>query len=161
MLPHAHLRYYAASLLRHVLSPTITTRRDGMPLPRASGVGRKLLLLGLTLAVLSLLSGCAVLPQTTVIPKTDAARKIQDLYVLTFWLAVLVFIGVQGGLVYIMWRYRARPGHELPPQTHGNTVLEIGWTIAPAVVLVVLAVPTIRTIFELEIPPVASAQGGP
>lgn len=132
-----------------------------MPLPRASGVGRKLLLLGLAVAVLSLLSGCAVVPQTTVIPKTDAARKIQDLYVLTFWLAVLVFIGTQGGLIYILWRYRARPGHELPPQTHGNTVLEIGWTIAPAVVLVVLAVPTIRTIFELEIPPTVSAQGGP
>jgi cytochrome c oxidase subunit 2 len=120
-----------------------------------------LLLLGLGVAVLFLLSGCAVVPQTTVIPKTDAARKIQDLYVLTFWLAVLVFIGVQGGLVYIMWRYRARPGHDLPEQVHGNTMLEIGWTIAPAVVLVVLAVPTIRTLFELEIPPVASANGGP
>jgi len=133
-----------------------------MPLPRASGVGRKLLLLGLAVVALSLLSGCAaVVPQTTVIPKTDAARKIQDLYVLTFWLATLVFIGTQGGLVYILWRYRARPGNELPPQTHGNTVLEIGWTILPAVVLVVLAVPTIRTIFELETPPTVSAAGGP
>ena len=117
-----------------------------MPLP--SGIRRQdrsYSCLALACAALSLLSGCAVVPQTTVIPKTDAARKIQDLYVLIFWLAVLVFIGVQGGLVYIMWRYRARPGHEFPPQTHGNTTLEIGWTILPAVMLVVMAVPTIRT----------------
>ena len=133
-----------------------------MPFPRASGVGRKLLFLGLGLVLLSLLSGCAaVVPQTTVMPKTDAARKIQDLYVLVFWLSVIVFIAVQGGLLYILWRYRSRPGHDLPPQTHGNTVLEVGWTIAPAIVLVIMAVPTIRTIFELETPPTVSANGSP
>jgi cytochrome c oxidase subunit 2 len=112
-------------------------------------------------ALLSLLSGCAaVVPQTTVMPKTDAARKIQDLYVLVFWLSVIVFIATQGGLLYILWRYRSRPGHDLPPQTHGNTVLEVGWTIAPAIVLVIMAVPTIRTIFELETPPTVSANNG-
>jgi cytochrome c oxidase subunit 2 len=60
-----------------------------------------------------------------------------------------------------MWRFRSRPGHELPEQTHGNTTLEIGWTIAPAVILVIMAVPTIRTIFELESAPtgVALANG--
>jgi cytochrome c oxidase subunit 2 len=132
-----------------------------MPLPRASGVGRKPLPLGLGLVVLSFLSGCAFTPQTTVMPKTEAARQIQDLYVLVFWLAVLVFIGTQGGLLYILWRFRARPGQELPQQTHGNTVLEVGWTIAPAIVLVIMAVPTIRTIFALETPPTVSANGGP
>ena len=94
-------------------------------------------------------------------PKTEAARKIQDLYVLVFWLAVVVFIGTQGGLLWVLWRFRARPGHELPEQTHGNTTLEIGWTIAPAVILVIMAVPTIQTIFDLECPPPASPDGSP
>jgi cytochrome c oxidase subunit 2 len=132
-----------------------------MPFPRASGPGRKLILLGLGVALLSLLSGCANVPQTTVLPKTEAAEKIQSLYVLIFWLAVAVFIFVQGGLLWVLWRFRARPGHELPEQTHGNTTLEIGWTIAPAVILVVMAVPTIRTVFELESPPPAQASGLP
>jgi cytochrome c oxidase subunit II len=132
-----------------------------MPFPRASGLGRKLILLSLGVAFPALLSGCANVPHTTVLPKTDAARMIQDLYVLIFWLAVVVFIGVQGGLLYVLWRFRARPGHELPEQTHGNTTLEIGWTIAPAVILVIMAVPTIQTIFALESAPPPSPDGGP
>ena len=132
-----------------------------MPFPRASGLGRTLILVGLGVALMALLSGCAVVPHTTVIPKTDAARKIQDLYVLVFWLAVIVFVGVQGGLLYVMWRFRARPGHELPEQVHGNTTLEIGWTIAPAVILVIIAVPTIQTIFALEGDPPPSPDGSP
>jgi cytochrome c oxidase subunit 2 len=136
-----------------------------MPFSRASGLGRTLarrsILLGLGVALLALLSGCAEVPHTTVIPKTDSGRMIQDLYVLVFWLAVIVFIGVQGGLIYVLWRFRARPGHELPEQIHGNTTLEVGWTIAPAVILVIMAVPTIRTIFALESAPPASPDGNP
>jgi cytochrome c oxidase subunit II len=132
-----------------------------MPFPRASGLGRQLLPFSLGVALMALLSGCANVPQTTVLPKTEAARMIQDLYVLIFWLAVIVFIGVQGGLVYMLWRFRERPGHELPEQTHGNTTLEIGWTIAPAVILVIMAVPTIQTIFALEGEPPPSPDGNP
>lgn len=132
-----------------------------MPFPRASGRKQTLILLSLGVAVPLLLSGCANVPQTTVLPKTEAARSIQSLYELVFWLAVVVFVGVQGAILYVVWRFRARPGHELPDQTHGNTVLEIGWTIAPAVILVIMAVPTIRTVFELESPPPALAAGLP
>jgi cytochrome c oxidase subunit 2 len=127
-----------------------------MPLPTPR---RKLILLGLAVALLGLLAGCANVPHSTVLPKTDAARKIQDLYVFVFWLSVVVFIGVQGGLLWVLWRFRARPGHELPEQTHGNTTLEIGWTIAPAVILVLMAVPTIQTIFALETDPEVSPDG--
>jgi cytochrome c oxidase subunit 2 len=106
-----------------------------------------------------LASACANVPQTSVLPKTEAAREIQWLYELIFWLAVIVFIGVQGALLYIMWRFRYREGHPLPEQVHGNTALEIGWTIAPAVVLVIMAVPTIRSIFALETPATTSPDG--
>ena len=59
-----------------------------------------------------------------------------------FWVAVGVFVVVQGGILYIALRYRHRKGRErMPKQTHGNTRLEIGWTIAPAVVLAVVMVP--------------------
>ena len=130
-----------------------------MPPPRASGVVRRLLVGASLLSLMLLASACANVPQTTVLPKTEAAREIQWLYEIIFWLAVVVFIGVQGALLYIMWRFRYREGHALPDQVHGNTALEIGWTIAPAVILVIMAVPTIRTIFALETPATSSPDG--
>ena len=130
-----------------------------MPLPRASGVASRLFVGVGLLSLMLLASACANVPQTTVLPKTEAAREIQWLYELIFWLAVVVFIGVQGALLYVMWRFRFREGHALPDQVHGNTVLEVSWTILPAVVLVVMAVPTIRTIFALETPPTTSPDG--
>src|SRR5439155_1233225 len=42
---------------------------------------------------------------------------------------------------------RQREGGPPPKPTHGHTLLEIGWTLAPAVILVFVAVPTVRTIF--------------
>ncbi|MDP8924206.1 MAG: cytochrome c oxidase subunit II [Chloroflexota bacterium] len=131
-----------------------------MPLPRASGVACRLLIGVSLLSLMLLASACANVPQSSVLPKTEAAREIHWLYELIFWLAVIVFVGVQGALLYIMWRYRYREGHALPDQVHGNTALEIGWTIAPAVVLVIMAVPTIRTIFALETPATTSPGGG-
>src|SRR3989449_7869640 len=44
-------------------------------------------------------------------------------------------------------RFRHREGRPAPKPTHGHTVLEIAWTLAPAVILVFVAVPTVRTIF--------------
>ena len=128
-----------------------------MPFGRASARARYLLS-GLSLAAVWLAAGCAppqVAPQTSVFPATEAARMIHDLYVWIFWMSVLVFIGVQGGLLYIVWRFRYRQGHALPEQVHGNTRMEIMWTILPAIILVMIAFPTIFTVFSLDRDPAA------
>jgi cytochrome c oxidase subunit 2 len=52
-----------------------------------------------------------------------------------------------------MLRFRRRKGAPEPKQVHGNTTLEILWTIIPAVVLVFIAVPTVRTIFRTQAKP--------
>jgi cytochrome c oxidase subunit 2 len=83
---------------------------------------------------------------------------IQDLYVLIFWMAVVVFVGVEGYLLYAIIRYRRRSPDELPSQTHGNTRLEIAWTIIPSLVLLVIAVPTINTIFAADAVPQNATQ---
>jgi cytochrome c oxidase subunit 2 len=83
---------------------------------------------------------------------------IQNLYVLIFWMAVVVFVGVEGFLLYTIVRYRRRSPDELPSQTHGNTRLEIAWTIIPALVLLVIAVPTIGTIFAADAVPENATQ---
>lgn len=111
----------------------------------------------LALAALAL-AGCTPAPscppqichQTTVFPQSDFAHRIQDLYVLLFWLSVVVCVLVEGALVYALIRFRSRPTDATrPAQIHGNTLLEIGWTIAPAIVLVIITVPTLQLIFEM------------
>jgi cytochrome c oxidase subunit 2 len=82
---------------------------------------------------------------------------IVQLYILIFWMAAAVFIGVEGFLVYSVVKFRRRREGELPSQTHGNTRLEVAWTVIPALILLVIAVPTISTIFASDaIPPSAS-----
>lgn len=62
-------------------------------------------------------------------------------------IAAAVFVVVEALLLYSVWRYRERPGDDgaLPTQTHGNTAIEIAWTIAPALVLAIVFVSTVRT----------------
>ncbi len=98
---------------------------------------------------LLLLSACADSPQDSLEPAGDWARKIDTLFDASFVLAVIVFVIVEGLLVFALVRFRNREGNERPRQIHGSTPLEIGWTILPAVLLAALAVPTVATIFDL------------
>ena len=88
-------------------------------------------------------------PQTTLKPEGPVGRKIDSLFHLTFWIAAGVFVLVEFGVVYLIWRYRHRDDRPEPVQVHGNTRLEITWTVLPAVLLLFVAVPTFRTIFQL------------
>ena len=90
----------------------------------------------------------ATYPQSTLIPKGDFAEMVDKLFMTTFWWALAVFILVEGVLVYAIWKFRGRPGDAAPAQTHGNTALEIVWTIIPAAILAFIAVPTVRTIWR-------------
>lgn len=84
-------------------------------------------------------------------PAGPIAEDIGGLWTLVFWVAVGVFFLVEGAILYAMVRFRERKGDTEPPvQTHGNTPLEIGWTIAPALILAVLAVPTLSGIWALS-----------
>jgi|SRR5450432_25863 len=66
------------------------------------------------------------------------------------YLGILVFILVEGLLVVILMKFRDREGNREAQQIHGNTTLEVGWTLVPAVILAFIAVPTIKTIFETQ-----------
>ena len=87
-------------------------------------------------------------PQSTFDAAGPVAKSQLDLFYIIFWAAVFVFVVVGGVLLYATIRFRRRPEQEIPVQTHGNTRLEIAWTIAPAIVLAVIAVPTVITIFD-------------
>ncbi len=96
--------------------------------------------------------------QSTLEPKGPYAQELKNLFVPVFWVAVGVFVIVEGLIVWISIRYRHRKGKDrMPAQIHGNTRLEIGWTIAPALILAGVMVPTIATIWDLARKPPADA----
>lgn len=108
-------------------------------------------------------AGCTQLanpaaPQTTVFPSSDYGSMIQRLYELIFWMAVVVFLGVEGFLLYTIVRYRRRREDELPLQTHGNLRVEVAWTVLPSIVLLVIAIPSISTIFASDAIPGTASQ---
>jgi cytochrome c oxidase subunit II len=107
------------------------------------------------LGVLALSAGLASLagaqyPNTTFNPTTEVNEETTKLWnSLLFW-ATIVFILTQVGILYIVFRYRAKPNSPQPTHVHGNTALEIAWTAIPAVILAFIAVPTVKTIFMTQ-----------
>ena len=107
--------------------------------------------LGVALSILliALLAACTPSHgQSTFDTVGPVARSQLVLFYWIFWAAVFVFVTVVGALLYIVIRYRRKPGDGDPPQVHGHKPLEIAWTVLPAIVLAVVAVPTITTIFD-------------
>ncbi|MBA3328268.1 MAG: cytochrome c oxidase subunit II [Solirubrobacterales bacterium] len=86
------------------------------------------------------------------------ADDIDSLYKLVLAVAVVVFVGVEGALLYSLIKFKARKG-AVAAQIRGNTNLEIGWTVGAAVVLVVLAVVTFVKLDEIRTPPNSDAGG--
>ena len=102
--------------------------------------------------VLLALAACAEdAPLDTLEPKGQYARDIDNLVNPVFIIAGIVFVAVQGGVLFMWWRFRRRKGDDaLPSQTHGNFKLEIGWTILPALLLAGVAVASVLTLLDLE-----------
>jgi cytochrome c oxidase subunit 2 len=105
------------------------------------------------------LAACGVdqYPNTTFAPHTEFGREIDHIWNILLYLGIAVFILVEALLVYTIIRYRHREGGPDPEHVHGNTALEITWTAIPAVILALIAVPTVKTIFSTQAKAEASA----
>ncbi len=124
------------------------------PLRSVTGRTRATLLLCLLAAGLAVLAACTPShDQSTFDPAGPIAARQADLFIFIFWLAVAVFILVEGGLIYAVIKYRKRRDGEMPKQVHGNTRLEITWTIIPAFILLAIAIPTVKAIYENDAVP--------
>jgi len=92
-------------------------------------------------------------PQSTFDSHGPVAARQMELFYVIFWAALMVFVAVAGVLIYTVIRFRRRPGQPDPKAVHGNTKLEIAWTVAPAIVLAIIAVPTVINQFYISAPP--------
>jgi cytochrome c oxidase subunit 2 len=86
------------------------------------------------------------------------ANQIDSLWKILLYMAAFVFVVVEGALVYSLYRFRAKRG-AVAAQIHGNTRLEIGWTVAAALLLVVLTVVTFVKLPSIINPPNSDADG--
>ncbi len=86
------------------------------------------------------------------------ADQIHSLYKIVLYIAAVVFVLVEGALVYSVYKFRAKKGAQAA-QIHGNTRLEIGWTIAAALILVVLTVVTFVKLPSIINPPNSGPNG--
>ncbi len=82
---------------------------------------------------------------------SPSANQIDGLYKVTLYIALVIFVLVEGALGYALWRFRARKG-AVAAQIRGNTRLEVGWTVAAAVILVGLAVLTFAKLSSIQDP---------
>lgn len=95
----------------------------------------------------TVLAGCSgEYPQTTFQPVTEFGARINEVYSGIFMWTMLILTIVLVVLAYVLIRFRDRPGAE-PRMTYGNNLAEIGWTLGPAIIVVLILVPTVRTIF--------------
>ena len=97
-------------------------------------------------------------PPSPLDPASAEARDIATLYWLTFWIAMATFLLVEGLLLYAVIRFRQRDPAVIPAKIHGSTPLEIAWTAAPAIVLLIIFVLMVRTMRATAEPPTEAMQ---
>ena len=94
-------------------------------------------------------------PQSGGSPNADS---IDSLYKITLYVALVIFVLVEGALGYALYRFRARKG-AVAAQIRGNTRLEVGWTVGAAVILLALAVLTFAKLSSIQDPVNSGPEG--
>jgi cytochrome c oxidase subunit 2 len=96
-------------------------------------------------------------PNSTFLHNSEVNTDIIALWDRILFMGMLVFVFVEALLIFVIFKYRARPGAPAPKQIHGSHTLEIVWTAIPVLVLIPIAIPTVKTIFKTQAPAVADA----
>jgi cytochrome c oxidase subunit II len=78
-------------------------------------------------------------------PASRLAADIDWLHQLVMWLIIVIFVGVFGAMFYACYAHRKSRGHKAE-QFHENTVVEVIWTVIPAVILVGMLLPVTKVV---------------
>jgi cytochrome c oxidase subunit 2 len=108
---------------------------------------------------LALLTGCEKAqkvfnlsgPQSTIVTEGPVAKAQYDVFMVTVYVTMFIFVIVGAVLAYAQIKFRAKTAadeHAEPPeQSHGNPLIEIGLIVASVALLVVIAIPTLKNIW--------------
>lgn len=100
-------------------------------------------------------AGFGVATQVNVMPPEASTRAVavDQLFRVLLGVSTVIFLLVEGALVFAVIRFRRRPGDDRPgPAIHGDTSLEILWTLIPAAIVVVLGVYSFQVLAAIEVP---------
>ncbi|HLI57287.1 MAG TPA: cytochrome c oxidase subunit II [Actinomycetota bacterium] len=104
-----------------------------------------------------ILTGCLSGPMSSLDAHGHFARSANRLFEDVFVIVVIIFVLVEGAIVWFLIKYREKPGDPLPVQIHGHTRAEVVWTVIPALILAGVAIPTVKMIFDFAaVPPAAT-----
>jgi cytochrome c oxidase subunit II len=123
---------------------------------------RRLLLAALCAALLVVLAAAPSALADAVTPESGGSPQAEDidtLYKITLYVAIVIFLIVEGTLIWSLVRYRWRRGGPPAVQVRGNTPLELGWTVGAALILVVLATVTFLYLPGIKDPPPSGPDG--
>jgi len=103
------------------------------------------------------MAGCSFTgKQSTLDPKGPVAAQQLNLFYITVWVSLFIFIIVGSIMAVAVWRFRERPTDStkpLPDQGHGNPLVEIGLIGSSIALLVIIAIPTMKAIWDtMELP---------
>ena len=82
-------------------------------------------------------------------PVSTIASQIYDLHMLIVYVCAVIMVVVFGVMFYSIYKHRKSVGHQAS-QFHEHHLLEIVWTIIPALILIGMAVPATKTIFAMK-----------
>jgi cytochrome c oxidase subunit 2 len=117
-----------------------------MPRPTARPRLRALLRAGAFLPLILLTAACGFIPPT---PHTTQAKEVFWLYNVILVMGGIVFVAVEGFILYSVVRYRRRDDR-LPTQIHGNNLVEVIWTAIPTVIVLILFVLSTLTLNSIS-----------
>jgi cytochrome c oxidase subunit 2 len=127
-----------------------------------SGMPRRLLLAALAAAAVAFLIAAPAAPADTFTPESGGSQNADDidtLFKITLYVGIVIFLIVEGTLIWALVKYRGRRAAPEAAQIRGNTPLELGWTFAAALILVVLTVVTFLYLDDIENPPPSGPNG--
>ena len=80
---------------------------------------------------------------------SPVSRDVYDLHMTIFWICVAIGVIVFGAMFYAIIYHRKSRGVK-PAEFHSHLLLEIGWTIVPAIILVIMAIPATKVLFNMN-----------
>ena len=104
-----------------------------------------------TLFALLVASGSAFADTTLNLTRgvSPISRDVYELHMTIFWICVVIGAVVFGVMFYSMFYHRKSRGAK-PAQFHSHPILEVTWTIVPVIILVLMAIPATKVLFDMN-----------
>jgi cytochrome c oxidase subunit 2 len=79
-------------------------------------------------------------------PATPVMERLYDFHTLLVWIITVISVFVLGLLLYVIIRFR-ESANPVPSRTTHHTLVEVAWTVVPVLILVLIAIPSLRILY--------------